>query len=94
MSSNDYKKFVIPITIVLIIAVVLLIVTGLASSLPDGFEWAVFDFAGVTEPESDFQGIWGFLGEGELVEIFTSSIGIVIVLILGMLIFKAVSKRE
>ncbi|MGY5854809.1 MAG: hypothetical protein RTU92_14670 [Candidatus Thorarchaeota archaeon] len=94
MSSTDYKKFVIPVTLFLIVAVGLLIITGLASGLPDGFEWAFFEFSEVGEPESDFTGIWGFLGEGEMVDAFTSAIGIVIVLVLGILLFKAVSKKE
>ena len=94
MNAGEYKKFVLPITVFLIAVVVLLIITGLASGLPDGFEWAFFEYSEITEPESQFTGIWGFLGEGTLIDAFTSAIGIVIVLVLGILIFKAVSKKS
>jgi len=39
------------------------ILFGIASENPDGFEWAIFEYAGVPEPEHGFDGIWSFLGE-------------------------------
>lgn len=92
MARDDYTKFVLPITVLLIVVVSIIIIGSLAAISPDGFEWALFDFSGVTEPESDFSGIWAFLGEGELVEVAGSALGIVLVLILALAMFKGLSR--
>ena len=89
MERSKQLKFVIPIVIVLIAAISIVILAGLASENPDGFEWALFDFAGVEEPEGGFEGIWSFLGEGPIVDVLTGSIGILLVLVIGYIFFKA-----
>ncbi|MFW9846442.1 MAG: energy-coupling factor ABC transporter permease, partial [Candidatus Thorarchaeota archaeon] len=75
------------IAITMILAA-LAIFSGFASSNPDGFEWALFDFAGVLEPENAFAGIWSRFGEGPVIDVVTGSIGIVLVLSLGLLLFR------
>ena len=92
MERSKQLKFVIPIVVVLIAAISIVILAGLASENPDGFEWALFDFAGVEEPEGGFGGIWSFLGEGPIVDVITGSIGIVAILIIGYIFFKYMSK--
>ncbi len=94
MEKDTYTRFVIPVVIVLVAVISIIILGGLASENPDGFEWALFDFAGVTEPESGFPGLFSFLGEGPLVDVLTGAVGIVIVLFIGLLIFKATSRKE
>jgi hypothetical protein len=94
MEKDTYTRFVIPSVILLVAVISIIILGGLASENPDGFEWALFDFAGVTEPESGFPGLFSFLGEGPLVDVLTGAVGIVIVLFIGLLIFKATSRKE
>jgi len=94
MEKETYIKFVIPAVVVLVAIIGITILSGLASDNPDGFEWAVFDFAGVAEPEGGFPGIFSFLGEGPLVDVLTGAVGIVIVLFIGLLIFKVTSRKE
>ena len=94
MERSKQLKFVIPIVVVLVAAISLVILTGLASENPDGFEWALFEFAGVEEPEGGFEGIWSFLGEGPLVDVVTGSIGILLVLIIGYIFFRVTSRKN
>ena len=94
MEKNTYTKFVIPVVVVLVAIISVVILSGLASENPDGFEWALFDFAGVAEPEGGFPGLFSFLGEGPLVDVLTGAVGIVIVLFIGLLIFKVTSRKE
>jgi hypothetical protein len=94
MKKEAYTKFVIPAIIILVAIISIVIFGGLASDNPDGFEWALFDFAGVTEPEGGFPGLFSFLGEGPLIDVLTGAVGIVIVLVIGLLIFKATSRKE
>jgi hypothetical protein len=85
---------VIPIVVVLVAVISLVVLTGLASENPDGFEWALFEFAGVEEPAGGFEGIWSFLGEGPLVDVLTGSIGILVVLVIGYIFFKLTSRKN
>ncbi|MDH4212925.1 MAG: energy-coupling factor ABC transporter permease [Candidatus Thorarchaeota archaeon] len=71
-----------------IIVITSVILIGLASQSPDGFEWALFVYAGIPEPENGFQGLWSFLGENQFVNAFTGSVGIIAVLGLAYLIFR------
>ncbi len=82
MDRKETIRYVIPLILVIAI-VTAVILLGVASQNPDGFEWALFDFAGVAEPEGGFEGIWSFLGEGVGVEIFTGITGIAAILLLG-----------
>lgn len=94
MQREDILKFVIPTIVVIVLILSIVILGGLASSNPDGFEWAFFQFANATEPESGFEGMWAFLGEGPMVELFTGAVGVLIVFVLGLVLFKVVAKRE
>lgn len=76
---------VLAVTIVLL---TLAIFSGFASANPDGFEWAIFEFAGVLEPEGGFEGLFAQFGEGPIIDVVTGSLGIGIALILGYLIFR------
>jgi hypothetical protein len=80
--------------VVLIAVISIVILAGLASDNPDGFEWALFDFAGVQEPEGGFEGILSFLGEGPLVDVLTGAIGILIVLVIGYVFFRVASRKN
>lgn len=92
MNRKESLKYTIPLVLVIII-VTSLILLGVASQNPDGFEWALFDFAGLTEPEGGFAGIWSFLGEGVFVNAFTGIVGIIAVLIIGYGFFRLTSRK-
>jgi cobalt/nickel transport system permease protein len=96
-SSSGHEKPLRPLVataIVTIALVSLAILTGLASGNPDGFEWALFEFAGVPEPVGDFPGLWLTIGEGPVVDAVTGSIGILAVLGLGILVFRRASQES
>jgi len=82
---------VLVFSLILVSSVILF---GIASDNPDGFEWAIFEYAGVPEPEHGFSGIWSFLGENQLVNTLTGSIGIIAVLGLAYLIFRRSSQDD
>jgi hypothetical protein len=93
MERREVTKYIVPLVLatVLVTAVIML---GLASQNPDGFEWSLFDFAGIAEPEGGFQGIWAFLGETTVAEVATGIIGIIALLILGYLFFWVTSRKS
>ena len=93
MNLDEARKYLLPL-IAVIIVVSLVIVLGIASQNPDGFEWSLFDFAGIEEPEGGFGGIWSFLGDGVAVDLFTGVIGIVAILILGYAFFWITSRKS
>ncbi|MFX1559526.1 MAG: PDGLE domain-containing protein [Promethearchaeota archaeon] len=93
MDRNTVVRVIIPALIVLFALISVLILTGFASENPDGFEWSLFEWAGITEPESGFGGIFAFLGEGPLVDVVTGGIGIVLILIIAYLFFRITSRR-
>lgn len=92
IDRKEVIRFVTPLLLAAAIVTVVVIL-GVASQNPDGFEWSLFDFAGVTEPEGGFGGIWSFLGEGVVVDVATGIIGIVAVLLLGYGFFWVISRR-
>jgi len=92
IDRKEVIRFLIPLLLAAAIVTVVVIL-GVASQNPDGFEWSLFDFAGVTEPEGGFGGIWSFLGEGVVVDVATGIIGIVAVLLLGYGFFWVISRR-
>jgi hypothetical protein len=93
MTRSEIIKYGAPLVlaIVLVTAVIML---GLASQNPDGFEWTLFDFVGVAKPEGGFQGIWAFLGETTVAEVATGMIGIVTLLVLGYAFFWITSRKS
>ena len=92
MDRKEAIKYGLPLTFVIVI-VSIVILLGLASQNPDGFEWSLFNFAGISEPEGGFEGIWAFLGEGLVVDLTTGIIGIVAILILGYIVFWITSRK-
>ncbi len=88
-----HVRLVLPILLVIIVLSVL-ILGGLTSHLPDGFEWAVFVFAGIPEPSTWFQGLWSFLGEGPVAEFSAGVIGVALVMTLCYVLFSAMSRRN
>ena len=84
----------VPVLLTSIAIVAFLILSGLASGNPDGFEWALFVFAGVPEPAVAFEGIFAFLEESPLVDVLTGTIGIAAVLGLGYLLFKFATRKK
>ena len=92
MDRKESLKYVLPLVVV-IVMVTAIILFGLASSNPDGFEWSLFGVAGVPEPEGGFQGIWAFLGDGVFIEAFTSIIGILAILLIGYGVFWVFSRK-
>ena len=94
MNRDTFLKVVLPTIIILVALTTILIVTGLASDSPDGFEWALFEWAGVTEPDGGYEGVFSFLGEGPSVDAITGGIGIVAILLLAFLFFRYSSRRE
>ncbi len=92
MNKDEAMKYVVPLIVVIII-VTSVIIFGLASQNPDGFEWSLFDFAGINEPTEGFGGIWGFLGEGVYAEALAGILGISLVLVLGFVLFKLTARK-
>ncbi len=92
MEMDEVKRYAIPL-IVAVVIVTSVILLGLASENPDGFEWVLFDFAGVIEPEGWFEGIWTFLGEGPAVDAITGIIGIIAILLIGYGCFWLISRK-
>ncbi|MFW9808907.1 MAG: energy-coupling factor ABC transporter permease [Candidatus Thorarchaeota archaeon] len=84
----------IPVILVSIILVAVVILTGLASENPDGFEWALFTFAGVAEPGYGFEGVWSFLSESQYTDVITGSIGIFFAVGLGFLLFRRATQKS
>ncbi|KXH75716.1 MAG: hypothetical protein AM326_08655 [Candidatus Thorarchaeota archaeon SMTZ-45] len=93
MDRNTNLRILIPVIVLLFTIISVLILTGLASENPDGFEWSLFEWAGIAEPEGGFGGIFSFLGEGPLVDVVTGGIGIVAILVIAYLFFKFTSLR-
>jgi len=93
MDRNTNLRILIPVIVLLFAIISVLILTGLASENPDGFEWSLFEWAGIAEPEGGFGGIFSFLGEGPLVDVVTGGIGIVAILVIAYLFFKFTSLR-
>ncbi|MFW9967214.1 MAG: energy-coupling factor ABC transporter permease [Candidatus Thorarchaeota archaeon] len=82
-------------SVIITIALVgLAIFSGFASENPDGFEWAFFEFAGITEPDAGFPGIWFQFGEGPVIDMVTGSIGIIAALGLGFILFRRASHKS
>jgi hypothetical protein len=94
LNHQSIKRFVFPTLLVVMGLLALVILAGLASQNPDGFEWAVFDFAAIMEPEGGFAGIWAFLGEGPLVDLLTGTVGVLVVLGLACLLFWVASRKS
>ncbi|MHA1939758.1 MAG: energy-coupling factor transporter transmembrane component T family protein, partial [Candidatus Thorarchaeota archaeon] len=78
-------------TVLVISLVGLAIFSGFASDNPDGFEWAFFEFAGISDPEVGFPGIWSQFEEGPVIDMVTGSIGILTALGLGFFLFRRAS---
>ena len=92
MFIKEMMRYLIPLIAVIII-VTSVIIFGLASQNPDGFEWSFFHFAGISFPTGGFEGIWGFLGESVYARALEGIIGISIVLVLGFVFFKMASRK-
>jgi hypothetical protein len=84
----------VPVLVTSIALVAFLILAGFASGNPDGFEWALFVFAGVPEPEGVFGGIFAFLQESPIVDVLTGVLGIIAVLGLGVLLFRFATRKK
>jgi hypothetical protein len=93
MDRHTLLRVVLPVVIVLIAIISFLILTGLASENPDGFEWSLFYWAGITEPEGGFGGIFAFLGEGPTADVIAGGIGIVAILIIAYFLFKLMARK-
>jgi hypothetical protein len=87
-------KSVFLTVLLLALALVIILASGLASSLPDGFEWAFFVYAGLPEPGSAFDGIWSFLGQGLAVEILKGITGMLMALTLGYAVFRITWRKS
>ena len=94
MERSSLTRFVLPAVIILIAIISIVILGGIASGNPDGFEWALFDFAGVEEPEGGFAGVFSFLGEGPWADVIAGAAGIIIVLVIAALLFRFTSRKD
>ncbi len=92
MNKNETLKYALPL-IVAIVIVSSMILLGLASQNPDGFEWSLFDVAGAEEPTGGFEGIWAFLGDGVFIEAITGILGILAILLIGYGVFWLTSRK-
>ncbi|MFW9768988.1 MAG: energy-coupling factor ABC transporter permease [Candidatus Thorarchaeota archaeon] len=93
-SKTELLRQTVPVILASIILVAFVILVGFASENPDGFEWALFTFAGVAEPAHGFEGVWSFLAEGSFTDIMTGAIGILAAVGLGYMIFRRASKGD
>jgi len=93
MESTSRRSIVVLVMLVSIVLLVLVVLTGLASTNPDGLEWSLFDFAGLTKPEAYFAGLWAILGEGPLVDALSGAVGVLLVLGLAYLLFWRLSRK-
>jgi hypothetical protein len=93
LEKREAIKYGVPLVLAMAL-VAAVIMLGLASQNPDGFEWTLFNFAGISEPEGGFQGIWAFLGETTVAQVATGIIGIVLLLIMGYGFFWAASRKS
>ncbi len=84
----------IPVMVVSVALAFILILFGLASENPDGFEWALFVFAGVAEPEHGFEGIWAFLEGGPFLDVLTALVGIVAIIGIGYVVFQRAAHQD
>ncbi len=87
-------KQTIPVIVASIIITTVVVLAGLASQNPDGFEWALFVFAGVAEPEHGFEGIFAFLGEGQFLDVLLGSLGILLALSISFIVFRSTKKEH
>ncbi|MEM2142870.1 MAG: PDGLE domain-containing protein [Candidatus Thorarchaeota archaeon] len=94
MSREKMVRVVLPSVIFLVAVLSAVILTGMASQNPDGFEWTLFDFAGVAEPEPLFEGIWSFMEEGPVTDVIIGVVGVVLVLAISYVLFWALSRRN
>ncbi|MBS3793833.1 MAG: hypothetical protein KGY80_03000 [Candidatus Thorarchaeota archaeon] len=94
MEKRNTMRFVVLALVVVVAAVSVVILGGLASEMPDGFEWSLFEYAGVEEPHSVFEGIFAFFGEGAIFDVITGAIGIVAVFGLGFVFFRLLARRN
>ena len=94
MKESMNPKSVFLTILLLALALVIILAGGLASSLPDGFEWAFFVYAGFPEPSSGFDGIWSFLGQGLTIEILKGITGMLMALTLGYAVFRIASRKS
>jgi len=88
ISRRQLMNQTIPVVAASIIITAIVVLVGLASENPDGFEWALFVFAGVAEPEHGFEGIFASLSGGQFLDVLLGSFGILIALGLGFLVFR------
>ncbi|MFX0108798.1 MAG: energy-coupling factor ABC transporter permease [Candidatus Hodarchaeota archaeon] len=86
--DESYTRPLIVTALISITIVAIALISGIASENPDGFEWALFEFAGIPEPSTGFEGIFSLFGEGLVIDMVTGSIGILVALILAVLIFR------
>jgi cobalt/nickel transport system permease protein len=91
-SKRSIIRKTVPVIAASIILVTIMILAGVASENPDGFEWALFVFAGITEPAHGFEGVWSFLADGPFTDLITGTIGVIVAVGLGFLIFRRTSK--
>lgn len=92
MNKEDFTKFVIPALIVIIAIIAVVILGGIASGNPDGFEWAFFEFAGIHEPEEGFS-LFSF-GEGPVADLVAGITGIGIILVAALACFWFTSRKS
>ena len=93
MDRHTLLRVILPVVVILTVIISFLILTGLASSNPDGFEWSLFHWAGIAEPEGGFAGILAFLGESPAADIVAGGTGIVVILIIAYLFFKLTARK-
>ena len=92
-NKKSVIRQVVPAIAASIILVSFMILAGFASENPDGFEWALFVFAGIAEPTHGFEGVWSFLADSRFTDLITGTIGILVAVGLGFLIFRRTSKE-
>lgn len=93
IESASRRRLVVLVTLVSIVLLALVVLSGFTSANPDGLEWSLFDFAGLTKPDTLFAGVWAIIGEGPLVEALSGAVGVLLVLGLAYLVFWHLSRR-
>lgn len=93
MKRFKTKKLIVPTVAVVVLGLLASLVGAFAVQIPDGFEWVVFIFAGLTEPQPTEAGIWSFLGQGPVVKAIAGMLGVMLTFFVGHAAFKALSGK-
>jgi hypothetical protein len=93
MAKIEGMRYAMLFALVLVAILSVIVLFELASSAPDGFEWSLFEFVGIEEPEPWYAGLWSFMEEGPVTDAIAGAVGVFLVLFLAHILFTQLAKR-